>query len=150
MNGKSGDRRDPSNQGNAAKQSQSRKLPVYGLTPQLQPQRLVGPPPLLFQLGALELESRVIAIERFLERRDDNAGQAGFDLPGKSLRGGGLGKRRIWWGRCGCRTLETLGGVAKRDHRVHRLEEVAEVHLISTLQKVFPAADLSHASRKRR
>ena len=38
----------------------------------------------------------MIAIERLLERRDDDAGQAGFDLTGEPLRGGGLGKRGVW------------------------------------------------------
>ena len=95
MDAKHDNRRDPSNQRGAGQQPEPRELAIDGLAPQLQPKRFLGAPPLLFQLGALELESRVIAIERFLQRRDDDAGQAGFDLAGKSLRGGGLRKRRV-------------------------------------------------------
>ena len=70
------------------------------------PSMLVSDPPAHTRLRALvnqaftprrvrELEPRMVAIERFLERRDDDVGQPRFDLPGEALRRRGLRQRRL-------------------------------------------------------
>ena len=83
---KDNDRCDEADQRRACEQAQSCQLAIDGLAPQFEAERFLRAPPLLFHLRALELEPRVVAIERFLERRDDDVGQPRFDLTGKSLR----------------------------------------------------------------
>ena len=81
-----GDRRDPADQRRAGEQPKPRELAIRRLAAQLEPQRLLGAAALLVELRPLELEPRVIAIECFLERRDDDVGQPRFELPGQALQ----------------------------------------------------------------
>ena len=85
------DRRDPSNQRRAREQPQPAELPVGRLAAQLQPHRFLGATPLFVELGAFELEAGMVAIERLLQRRDDDVGQRRFELLPKAWAGGGSG-----------------------------------------------------------
>src|SRR5437773_122864 len=110
MNKKDDDRCDESDQRGAGEQTQPCELSIDGLAAQLEAERFLGAPPLLFHLRALELEPRVIAIERFLERGDDDVGQPRLDLTGESLRRCGLRQRRFWRRRRGNGPLELARG----------------------------------------
>src|SRR5439155_6279924 len=100
------DRCDEADQRCACEQTQPCELAVDGLAAQLEAKRFLRAPPLFFHLRALELEPRMVAIERFLERRDDDVGQPRFDFTGESLRRRRLRQRRFGWWRRGRKTLE--------------------------------------------
>ena len=68
-------RADPRRDGDAGEQTQPADLAIGGLALQLEPQRALGSLAFGVQLLTLELEPSRIAIERFLQRRDDDAGE---------------------------------------------------------------------------
>ena len=149
MDEKDNDRCDQADQRRACEQAQSCQLAIDGLAAQFQAERLLRKPLLLFHLLALELEPRVIAIERLLERRDDDIGQPRFDLTGNSLR-----RRRsataTFPAAAAGGVLEPARGVAKCDDRIVGAEESSRNSPDTCVQNVFPAGELSHASRNRR
>src|SRR5579872_1433787 len=59
--------------------AKTRDLALAGLTQQVEPHRALRPQALGLHLLALQFEPPRITIERFLERRDDDAGKAGFE-----------------------------------------------------------------------
>ena len=124
------DRRDEADQRRACEQAQSCQLAIDGLAAQFEAERFLRAPLLLFHLRALELEPRVVAIECFLERRDDDIGQPRFDLTGNSLRRRRWRQRRFRRRRLGGKTLEPARGIAKCDDGIVGLEESAEIHLM--------------------
>ncbi len=68
-------------------QPQLAERPLRGLTAQLGAQRFLGALPLRLHLRALEIHARAVAIERFLQRRDDDAGEPRFELAERAARG---------------------------------------------------------------
>src|SRR6185369_16472665 len=114
-------------------------LPIDRLPPQLQTKRFLRSTTLLLDLRALEFEARVIAIERLLERGDDNVGQACFDLPGEALSGGRRQRRfRLGTSRG---VLETTRGIAKCNYRVVGPEEIGEIHQRGAFKRCSPRAN---------
>ena len=73
-------RRDPSDQRRAGEQAQATELAFGSLPPQLEARRFVRAPALFLELASLELQPRVIAVERFLQCRHDDVGEGGFEL----------------------------------------------------------------------
>ena len=59
---------------------------VGGLAPQLSAQRLFRALPFGVEMRAFEIHPRAVAIERLLQRGDDDAGEARFDLPERRRR----------------------------------------------------------------
>ena len=92
-------RGNPADEGDACKQTQARGFSIDRLAAQLQAHSLLRAAPLLLYLRALQFEARVVAIERLLQRRNDNVGEAGFYLAGETLRRSGLRDRCVRWRR---------------------------------------------------
>ena len=128
------DRCDPAYERGTCKQAQPRDLAIDRLPPELEPQRLLRPPSLLVDLRALQLQPRVIPIERLLQGGDDNIGEPRLDLAGKSLRGRGLRKRRFRRRDRGW-SLEFACGVAKRDDGVVGPEQMYEIHPMDAFKR---------------
>ena len=81
-------RGDPDCDGGRRDQSQPADLAVAGLTLQLQPQHALGPLALRRRLLAVELDAARIAIERLLQRRDHDAGQARLETNRRATAAG--------------------------------------------------------------
>ena len=56
------------------------------LAAQFRGERLLGAPPFGLDLRALEIHAGPIAVERLLQRRDDDAGEVRFEPPGALFR----------------------------------------------------------------
>ena len=79
-------RAEPAGDRDAGEQPQPADLAVARLPLQLEPQRALGALALRLELLALELEPTRVAIERFLQRGDDDAGQPRFEAAGRPRR----------------------------------------------------------------
>ncbi|HEY0880854.1 MAG TPA: hypothetical protein VGD87_04950 [Archangium sp.] len=114
-------------------------------------ERFFRAPPLFLELLTLELEPRVVAVERFLESGDDDVREPRLELAGQARCGGaGACHQPGFRRRIGGLARQAPGRLAKSHHGVECLEQRADIHRAKPVQNVFRAAELSHASRNRR
>ena len=90
-----------------------------GLPPKLRRERLVGPLPFGFELRALEIHPGAVAVERLLERGNDDASQAGFETASR-LAGRGQPGLRVG---PGAQLARHLGEPADRVDHAHPLRD---------------------------
>src|SRR5262249_4955528 len=77
---------EPGRHGDAGEQTKPADFPIDRLPQQLELQRPLRAAPLRLELLALELQPTRIAIERFLQRGDDNAGETRLESAERRAR----------------------------------------------------------------
>ena len=92
---------------------------LRGLPPKLRRERLVGPLPFGFELRALEIHPGAVAVERLLERGNDDASEAGFETASR-LAGRGQPGLRVG---PGAQLARHLGEPADRVDHAHPLRD---------------------------
>ena len=91
-------RPEPARNGNAGDEPESPDFAFARLAQELEPQSAVGACTFRFNLFALELEAPCISIERFLQRRDDDAGQTSFEMAERTAAWRELLRFGFCWG----------------------------------------------------